>query len=87
MLSACKGSWPQQGLLPEAYKRSPVRRQPTGKGTTRKGCHLQGWPRPPAGPTPAGVALTAGATAPWQGGCRRIRAVVACVGVATSTMQ
>ncbi|RWW37531.1 hypothetical protein BHE74_00057340 [Ensete ventricosum] len=52
MMSACRGSWPQpgppQGLLPTAYKRSPVRRQPTGKGTTRKGCRLQGRPRPRA---------------------------------------
>ncbi|RWW12522.1 hypothetical protein GW17_00023805 [Ensete ventricosum] len=59
-------------------------RQPAGKGTARMGCRLQG--RLPTTVAPIEVPA-AGVAAPWQSGCRRARAAVACAGVAAAMTQ
>ncbi|RZS23600.1 hypothetical protein BHM03_00056563 [Ensete ventricosum] len=87
-----------RGLLPTVYRRPPAvtrkgrstagstlaGRQPAGKGTARMGCRLQG--RLPTTVAPIEVPA-AGVAAPWQSGCRRARAAVACAGVAAAMTQ
>ncbi|RWW58189.1 hypothetical protein BHE74_00034978 [Ensete ventricosum] len=72
-----------QGLLPTVCRRSPAGYLPVGRGTARKGCRLHG--RPPATVAPAGAVPATGVAAPWQSGCRRARAAVACAEAAAAT--